>query len=37
VIEVYISRLRRKIDKDVICTRRGQGYYLDPDLLQTGT
>jgi len=33
VIEVYISRLRKKIDKDVISTRRGQGYYLDPDLL----
>lgn len=33
VIEVYISRLRRKISKDVICTRRGQGYYLDPDRL----
>jgi len=35
VIEVYISRLRRKIDKQVVCTRRGQGYYLDPDLLQS--
>lgn len=34
VIEVYISRLRRKIDKQVVCTRRGQGYYLDPELLQ---
>jgi two-component system, OmpR family, response regulator len=33
VIEVYISRLRRKICRDVICTRRGQGYYLDPDRL----
>jgi len=35
VIEVYISRLRRKINKQVVCTRRGQGYYLDPDLLQS--
>ncbi len=33
VIEVYVSRLRRKITRDVICTRRGQGYYLDPDRL----
>lgn len=33
VIEVYISRLRRKICRHVICTRRGQGYYLDPDRL----
>jgi len=33
VIEVYISRLRRKISKQVVSTRRGQGYYLDPDLL----
>lgn len=37
VIEVYISRLRRKIDKNVVCTRRGQGYYLDPDRLHTGS
>ncbi len=34
VIEVYISRLRRKMQRNVICTRRGQGYYLDPALLQ---
>ncbi len=33
VIEVYISRLRKKIHKDVVLTRRGQGYYLDPALL----
>jgi len=33
VIEVYISRLRKKISKNIVCTRRGQGYYLDPDLL----
>ncbi|EAU55608.1 response regulator transcription factor [Mariprofundus ferrooxydans] len=34
VIEVYVSRLRKKLAKEVICTRRGQGYYLDPDALQ---
>jgi len=33
VIEVYISRLRKKISKDIVLTRRGQGYFLDPDLL----
>ncbi|MDQ6971262.1 MAG: response regulator transcription factor [Mariprofundaceae bacterium] len=33
VIEVYISRLRRKINKDVVLTRRGQGYYLNPSQL----
>ncbi len=33
VIEVYISRLRKKISKNIAITRRGQGYYLDPDLL----
>ncbi|OIO70640.1 MAG: DNA-binding response regulator [Zetaproteobacteria bacterium CG_4_9_14_3_um_filter_49_83] len=33
VIEVYISRLRKKFGKDVICTRRGQGYFLNPDAL----
>jgi len=33
VIEVYISRLRRKLARDVIRTRRGQGYYLDSDAL----
>jgi DNA-binding response OmpR family regulator len=26
VIEVYINRLRRKLGKDLIQTRRGQGY-----------
>ncbi len=26
VIEVYVNRLRRKLDKDLIATRRGQGY-----------
>ncbi len=26
VIEVYINRLRRKLGKDLIVTRRGQGY-----------
>ncbi len=35
VIEVYISRLRKKLGKAVICTRRNQGYYLDPDALQS--
>ncbi len=34
VIEVYISRLRRKLSRDVIRTRRGQGYFLDSDVLQ---
>jgi len=34
VIEVYISRLRRKMHRNVVCTRRGQGYYLDPELLR---
>jgi len=29
VIEVYINRLRRKIGKDLIRTRRGQGYVFD--------
>ncbi|RME02183.1 MAG: DNA-binding response regulator [Bacteroidetes bacterium] len=33
VIEVYISRLRKKLGKDVICNRRGQGYYLNTDVL----
>jgi len=33
VIEVYISRLRKRISKNIVCTKRGQGYYLDPDLL----
>ncbi|TLS67911.1 response regulator transcription factor [Mariprofundus erugo] len=35
VIEVYVSRLRKKLGKDVICTRRGQGYFLNPDALQS--
>lgn len=26
VIEVYVNRLRRKLGKDLIATRRGQGY-----------
>jgi DNA-binding response OmpR family regulator len=29
VIEVYINRLRRKLGKDLIKTRRGQGYVFD--------
>lgn len=29
VIEVYVNRLRRKIGKDAIRTRRGQGYVFD--------
>jgi two-component system, OmpR family, response regulator len=29
VIEVYINRLRRKLGKDLIRTRRGQGYVFD--------
>jgi len=35
VIEVYISRLRKKLGKEVICTRRGQGYFLNPDALHS--
>ena len=31
VIEVYISRLRKKLGKDRILTRRGQGYLFNPD------
>ena len=27
VIEVYINRLRRKLGKDLIVTRRGHGYF----------
>ncbi len=34
VIEVYVSRLRRKFGRDVIGTRRGQGYFLDRDALE---
>jgi DNA-binding response OmpR family regulator len=30
VIEVYVNRLRRKLGADLITTRRGQGYVLDP-------
>jgi len=33
VIEVYISRLRKKLCRNAIGTRRGQGYYLDSDAL----
>jgi len=33
VIEVYVSRLRKKLNRNVIRTRRGQGYFLDPDSL----
>ena len=29
VIEVYVNRLRRKLGKDLIRTRRGQGYVFD--------
>jgi len=29
VIEVYINRLRKKLGKDLIQTRRGQGYVFD--------
>jgi DNA-binding response OmpR family regulator len=29
VIEVYVNRLRRKLGKDLIHTRRGQGYVFD--------
>lgn len=31
VIEVYISRLRKKLGKECILTRRGQGYLFNPD------
>lgn len=31
VIEVYISKLRKKVGRDYIKTRRGQGYVFDPD------
>lgn len=31
VIEVYISRLRKKLGKQCIRTRRGQGYFFDPE------
>jgi DNA-binding response OmpR family regulator len=29
VIEVYINRLRQKLRRDLIQTRRGQGYVFD--------
>jgi DNA-binding response OmpR family regulator len=31
VIEVYISRLRKKLGKERILTRRGQGYLFNPE------
>ncbi|ATX79425.1 DNA-binding response regulator, OmpR family, contains REC and winged-helix (wHTH) domain [Mariprofundus aestuarium] len=31
VIEVYISRLRKRLGKSAILTRRGQGYVFNPD------
>jgi DNA-binding response OmpR family regulator len=31
VIEVYISRLRKKLGKEYILTRRGQGYLFNPE------
>jgi two-component system OmpR family response regulator len=31
VIEVLVNRLRKKIGRDAICTRRGQGYQLSAD------
>ncbi len=34
VIEVYISRLRRKLSRTAIRTRRGQGYFLDTGALR---
>jgi DNA-binding response OmpR family regulator len=33
VIEVYVSRLRKKLHRELIRTRRGQGYVLDPTVL----
>jgi DNA-binding response OmpR family regulator len=33
VLEVYVSRLRDKLGRQVIQTRRGQGYVLTVDLL----
>jgi DNA-binding response OmpR family regulator len=30
VIEVYIKRLRQKLGRDLITTRRGQGYVFEP-------
>ncbi len=34
VIEVYVSRLRRKLGRDAIGTRRGQGYFLNAEVLE---
>jgi two-component system OmpR family response regulator len=31
VLEVYINRLRRKLGRDLIATRRGQGYVFGTD------
>lgn len=31
VLEVYINRLRRKLGRDLITTRRGQGYVFGAD------
>lgn len=31
VLEVYINRLRRKLGRELIATRRGQGYIFGPD------
>lgn len=31
VLEVYINRLRRKLGRELIATRRGQGYVFAPD------
>jgi DNA-binding response OmpR family regulator len=31
VIEVYVNRLRQKLGKDRIVTRRGQGYVFAPN------
>ena len=31
VLEVYINRLRRKFGRDLIATRRGQGYVFGTD------
>ena len=31
VLEVYVNRLRRKLGRDLIATRRGQGYVFGAD------
>jgi len=39
VVEVHVSHLRKKLGKDLIQTRRGQGYQVDgsdPDVAQSG-